>query len=104
MLSVETLVAQNVAFHGTCGRSQENRGYSFRPAFLDTHSGTVYPSTFSDGRLAPIHILDGLPQDVVLVRSQTGKVIRVHECVVSGFERDGQFFTREEAATALRAA
>ena len=89
---------ENERFKGSGGRSQENRGFGFRPAFMDTHTRMVYASRFADGRLAPIHVIDGLPDEAVLARSPTGRAIALKSSVVSGFVRDGQFFSREEAA------
>lgn len=93
-----TLERENVAFHGTGGRSEENRCFGFRPAFCDTQTDTVYLSCFADGRPAPFHLLDGLPDDVVLSRNDCGRVLAVKATVVSGFVLDGDFYSRDEAA------
>lgn len=89
---------ENRRFFGSGGRSQENRACGFRPAFMDTQTRLVYASCFQDGRPAPFHLLDGLPDEVVLTRLPSGKVLAVKESVVSGFVRDGCFLTRDEAA------
>lgn len=62
---------------------------SFRPAFLDYTTCTIYMSRFSDGRLAPIHLLDGVPQHVVTKGT-----------LIAGFERGGFFYTRRMVAKA----
>lgn len=59
-------------------------------------------SCFGDGRPAPIHVLDGMPEDWVEQRSLQGRVLSVKRSVVAGFVRDGEFYTREDAAEALR--
>jgi hypothetical protein len=95
------LCAQKRAFRGTSGVSQQNHRFGFRPAYLDLESGTTYLSRFSDGSLAPIHILDGLPEEVVVRRDESGRVMQVKASVIAGFVRDGRFYTREQAAHAL---
>lgn len=93
---------ENQHYQGTGGISQENRRYRFLPAFLDTSTGSVYPSRFRDGRWAPIHLFDGLPEKLVLQRAASGEVIAVKTSVTSGFLRDGRFYTREQAARAMQ--
>ncbi len=95
------LESENARFEGSGGVSAENRDIGFRPAFLDTRTRTIHLSRFGDGRPAPFHLLDGLPDELVLARHACGRVAKVRASVVSGFVRDGRFFTREEAAAAL---
>lgn len=96
----QSLQDQNSQYAGSDGISQENQQQGFRPAFLDTETGEVYPSQFRNGKPAPMHLLDGLPAAVVLNRNPSGKVLAVSASVVSGFIRQGRFFTREQAAEA----
>lgn len=100
-MTKEVLTRENQVFMGTGGRSEENRSLGFRPAFIDTQTQVVYPSRFSDGRPAPFHLLDGLPDEVIVARHMSGRVASVKASVVSGFLCDGRFFTREEAAREL---
>ena len=72
-----------------------------RPAFCDTTTGAVYPSQFVDGRPAPVHVFDGLPDSVVQQRTPDGRVAALKETIVAGFLHAGCFFTREEAALIL---
>lgn len=97
-LSVAGLRRQNRTFWGTGGRSEENSGAGFLPAFLDTETRAVYPSRFHDGRCAPIHVLEGLPEQVVLTRHASGRIEAVKNSIIAGFARQGRFYTREEAA------
>lgn len=97
-MSEQVLHRENVEFMGTGGRSQENTSVGFRPAFQDSETLMVYPSRFADGRPAPMHLLDGLPSDVVLTRTPSGRVATVKATIVSGFTLDGRFYTREAAA------
>ena len=50
---------------------------------------------------APVHLLDGLPEEVVVARHPCGRVEKVKASVVSGFVREARFYTREEAARCL---
>ena len=101
-LSPTTLQQENATHLGTGGRSQENRGLGFKPAFLDFATQTIYPSRFADGRPAPFHLLDGLPEEAVADREPSGRVVRAKATIISGFERDGFFYTRAAAIRAAR--
>ncbi len=92
---------ESVPHDGTARSSAGNRGHGFRPAFIDSETGVVYDARFADGRLAPCHVLDGLPDAVVVKRDQRGRVQAVKGTIVPGFIRQGRFFTRAEAAAAL---
>jgi hypothetical protein len=96
------LRAQSDAYLGTGGCSEDNEGFGFRPAFRDGDTGRVYRARFLDGRPAPFHVLDGLPDEVVVKRAETGCVIAVKGSLVSGFVRLGRFYTRDEAAAAVQ--
>ena len=100
-LSVRALVRQNQAYRGSSGVSAGNRVYGFRPAFLDQVTGTAYLSCFANGCAAPMHILDGLPDELVTQRNARGSVTAVRTRIIAGFLREGVFYTREQAALAL---
>jgi len=100
-LTRTSLALENATFRGTGGVSENNRQLSFQPAFIDRATRIVYLSRFRDGRLAPCHLLDGLPPEVVLARSERGSVTSIKPSVVSGFVRYGHFYTRDEAAALL---
>ncbi len=97
-LTAGRLERENASFQGTGGVSACNRDHGFRPAFLDTETGTIYLSCNGSGQPAPFHRLDGLPDELISERDDHGRVIAVKQTVVSGFERDGCFYTREQAA------
>ena len=101
LLSIAVLSQQNERFRETGGRSEENRQEGFRPAFIDNHTGEVYQSCFADGRPACVHLLDGLPAELIVSRDASGRVTAVKHTVVAGFLRKGQFYTREQAAAAV---
>ena len=100
-LTSAQLAHENHRFAGTHGISANNASLAFSPAFRNTQTGEIYLSRFADGRPAPCHLLDGLPDAVVQSRSSSGKVIAVQAGVESGFIRAGQFYTREEAVRAV---
>lgn len=100
-LSQAVLECENSRYLGSGARSQENHSLGLRPAFMDAETGIVYASCFSDGRAAPFHLLDGLPDEVVLARNPFGRVDAIKQSVVSGFVLEQRFFTREEAASWL---
>ena len=64
---------------------------SFRPAFLDYSTCTIHMSRFADGRLAPVHIRDTLPEELLAKGT-----------LIAGFERNGFFYTRAAAERAAR--
>ena len=100
MMTDELLKQENELHEGTGGRSQENRDLGFRPAFLDFQTQVIYPSRFADGRPAPIHVLDGLPDEVIVDRAASGRVVAAKASIISGFVRNGFFYTRSAAAKA----
>ncbi len=92
------LVEENQKFAGTGGVSEGNAHACFAPAFKDAETGQVELSCFRNGKPAPCHFLDGLPDDWIVKRDLHGRVVEVKETVVSGFVRLGRFFSRQEAA------
>lgn len=93
-----TLGEENHKYSDTGGVSQNNAHAGFAPAFMETASGQVQISCFTDGQPAPFHLLDGLPEEWVIERDINGRVVGIKASVVSGFVRLGRFFTRQEAA------
>lgn len=97
----QQLQRQSMIYQGSGGCSEGNHGQGFRPAFYDSESGEIYPSCLADGTPSPIHSLNGLPDTLVLSRDEQGNVLAVKASVVSGFQRDGSFYSREECARLL---
>ncbi|WP_462320585.1 hypothetical protein [Halochromatium sp.] len=91
---------ENALFAETRGISQGNRATGWRPGYLNQATGEFELSRFSDGRPAPIHVLDGLPEAWVQCRDAEGRVLAAEPEIVSGFIRAGRFYTREQAARA----
>ena len=100
LMSGVKLALENILHAGSGGRSQENGGLGFNAAFLDYDTMTIYPSRFRGGRHAPMHLLDGLPDEVVVDRAASGRVVTAKASLISGFERNGFFYTRSAAARA----
>jgi hypothetical protein len=100
LMNAEILRRENIVHTGTGGRSEENSGLGFRPAFFDFATQRIYPSRFADGRLAPFHLLDGLPDEVVIDRTASGRVVAAKATLISGFVRNGFFYTRSAATRA----
>jgi hypothetical protein len=101
-ITIQELQDQNRRFKGTGGVSQENRSYHFLPAFLDTQTGAIYLSRFADGRIAPLHLLDGLPPELVVEKTVSRKLMAAKDSVTAGFLHCGRFYTRGQAAKAVK--
>ncbi len=95
------LEEENKRFADSPGISNNNRENGFVPAFQDTRSGCCRISRFSDGSPAPIHVLEGLPDEWMEEGELNGRVISICPHIVSGFLRNGRFYTREEASEAI---
>ena len=102
VLNDAELKRQNRSFVGTGGRSQENRSFGFRPGFFDTDTRVVFDSCFADGTPAPVHLLDGLPDEMVVARDSSGRVRAVKASIIAGFVHERCFYTREEAGRLLQ--
>ena len=100
---VRALRYENEKYHATAGVSSGNADRGFLPAFQDTVTGRCYLSRFADGKLAPIHLLEGLPESLILQRDHEGRVLAAVPTLTSGFFLGGEFYTREEAANTAAA-
>ena len=92
----DCLTKENKEFRNTAGTSGGNHAYGFLPAFLDKISGEIYISCFSNGKRAPIHLYEGLPDSLVTKRDKRNRAIAVHKHVISGFFHERRFYTREQ--------
>ncbi len=100
VLTEMSLRDENVLYANTRGISQHNRSGGFQPGYMNLANGESVLSRFSDGSPAPIHVLDGLPRSWVISRDAEGRVVEASPEIVSGFIRDGIFYTRDEAIKA----
>lgn len=71
---------------------------SVLPAFRDIETGETHLSINADGTLAPVHVLEGLPEHWVLSRGARGEVRAIKDSVIAGFLRGGRFYSHEEMA------
>ena len=96
-LTPAQIKTESMSCEGRGGTSSEAACAGFEPAFLDRDSGCVYRSCFANGTPAPIHLLDGLPAELILAKGPEGRVCAVKPSVIAGFVRAGAFYTREQA-------
>jgi hypothetical protein len=96
----QSLRQQNLAFAGTNGVSQNNRGKRFQAAFRDEDSGRVEIARFDNGKVAPAHLIVGLPREWAVSFTSDDAILAIKSTIIAGFVRDGVFYTREEAADA----
>ena len=99
-LDAHKLRIENRQFARTCGLSANNADHNFVPAFRNEETGEIAVARFADGRIAPMHLIINLPEAWATARNARGQISAVLDCVIAGFVRDGQFFTRAEAAAA----
>lgn len=83
------------------GQIERIRESGYLPAFYDHYTMTAELSRFTDGMPAPVHLLDGLPDDWVAKRSTTGKILALKESVTAGYLYKGFFYTPDEVACAI---
>ncbi len=93
----QSLRQENRKFANTSGVSSQNRSLGFLPAFRDEDTGRVELARFEDGRLAPMHVISGLPEAWAEEHDSNGVILAVKASIVSGFCKDGHFYTRDEA-------
>lgn len=91
---------ENVLFERTRRLDLHNDRQGFVPGFRHSATGDLAISRFADGSAAPLHVLDGLPEDWIAERDVHGHVTHTCAGLVSGFIRQGRFYTRDEAARA----
>ncbi len=97
-VNAKSLRRENRDFAGTTGVSINNKTLGFVPAFYDKNTGRAEISRFSDGSPAPIHLMEGLPEEWAVAHDADGKITSVIPTIISGFVRGADFYTREQAA------
>jgi hypothetical protein len=100
-MTTDHLKCENHVYVGTGGISQENHGKGFFPAFYDQETGEIQLSRFENGALAPVHLIEGLPDAWVVERGMDGMIQAIKQSVIAGFVRGGLFYTRQQAAQSL---
>jgi hypothetical protein len=96
--TAERLKLESDAYAGSGGVSQENRAMGFCPAFYDRETGVIELSRFANGTVAPVHLLEGLPDAWVVERGMDGMTLAIKQSIIAGFVRGGSFYTRQQAA------
>lgn len=89
---------ENIAYAGTFGVSQNNRGEGFKAAFRNETNGRVELPRFENGSPAPVHIISWLPDEWAAAKNQDGTIKELKPGIVAGFTRHGVFYNREQAA------
>lgn len=97
-MTKDRLIIENAHYNKTLGVSNNCATLGYLPAFKDTMTGEIHLSMFADGRLAPIHVLDGLPREWIVTRDSRQRALKVKDTIVAGFVRNGIFFTRNQLA------
>lgn len=92
-----TLAMENEVYVGTRGVS-ENSDAEFRPAFLSELTGRIELAKQRDGAHAPCHFISRLPREWAAEFNDDGSIKNLKNSIISGFEIDGVFYTRDEAA------
>jgi hypothetical protein len=90
-----TLCQENLEYRGTRGISQNNKTTGFSPAFREEKTGRIEIARLSNGHPAPAHIISWLPVDWALTRDEHGAIMELIPDIVSGFVRQGLFYTRK---------
>lgn len=67
------------------------------PAFKDERSGAIYRSRRADGSCAPVHLWEGLPEELIGGRDERGSITHLRPGVTPGYLHEGRFLTREQA-------
>lgn len=89
------LDSENIQYANSGGVSQNNAAENFVPAFKNANTGEIALSKYFNGKPAPLHLIDGLPDSWLI---KDGKQKDLQEFIISGFVRFGRFFDRQEAA------
>jgi hypothetical protein len=100
LMTRERLRNENLVYRGTGGVSAGNRQLGFIPAFCNTATGEVEFSRPPDDNPAPMHLLECLPDEWIVGRSDANQVLAIKPTVIAGFLRAGVFYTRVQAARA----
>lgn len=100
-LTPGTIAQESEHFRGTGGESSVCGSCGFVPAFRDEDTGAVFRACDQGGRPTPVHVLDGLPDEVVISRDSSGRVTTVKASLISGFLLHGHFYDREQAAALI---
>ena len=93
-----TLQLENIAFSDTVGVSRNNRKSGFTPAFLNKKTGLIEIARLKNGQPSPMHIISWLPKTWASRLASDGSVESLKPEIITGFVRDGIFYTRQQTA------
>ena len=79
------------------GQSDDQYVSVFIPAYYDTKTDTVYLSRYKNGSVAPVHVLDSIPDELMRQDAHSGELSRQ---VIVGFVFNDKFYTRAQALEA----
>ena len=96
-LTESRLRAENRHYANTGGVSSVACREKLLPAFRDAETGRVEVARFRDGRPAPMHVIEGLPDEWATAYDAEGHIEALKASIVSGFVRANRFYTRAEA-------
>ncbi|MEE4300733.1 MAG: hypothetical protein V2J24_14940 [Pseudomonadales bacterium] len=97
-LSAQRIDAEHRHFVATVGVGTETVHPQRIPAFRDSRTGRIEISRFEDGRPAPMHLIEGLPDEWALAHDADGHIRVLKAEIACGFVCGGRFYTRAEAA------
>lgn len=99
-ITIQNIQALNLYLYSD-NKSERIRAQGFIPAFYDSNSFTAEVSRFTNGQIAPIHLLDGLPDEWVAGRNASGKILALKNSIVAGYLYESIFYTTEQVSEAL---
>lgn len=99
-ITIQHIQALNLYLYSG-NKSERIRAQGFMPAFYNSDSLTAEVSRFTDGQVAPIHLLDGLPNEWVAARNASGKIVALKGSVEAGYLYEGVFYTAEQVTETL---
>lgn len=70
--------------------------FGFLPAFRDLEDGRTHLASTQEGKIASMHILDGLPLEWAEEIDAYGRIISLRDGIMAGFMRGDQFYTLDQ--------
>lgn len=96
LISTIALEKQQKTYQKISGTNISDLCVGFIPAFRDLSTNETHLSITPEGRVSPIHLIDGLPLDWVTEWDLEGYPKSLKSGIIAGFFRGENFFTLEE--------
>ena len=96
LISTVALEKQQKTYQKISGMNISDLCVGFIPAFRDLSTDETHLSITSEGKISPIHLIDGLPLDWVTEWDLQGYPKLLKPSVIAGFFRGENFFTLEQ--------